>query len=247
MAIDRAMLARSDDDGALPTLRIYQWERPTLSLGRFQEAGSIDMAVCSSRGVDVVRRPTGGRGVLHDDEVTYAVVAGTRDGVPRGTAASYRHLGEALAAAYRGLGLAVGVVPRSSGRGHSGHCYLHATQADLALGEAKVSGGAQVWSHDHVLQHGSLVISRDTVMEAELFGLDDGEVAALRSTATTIGDVLAVAPSREAVAAALVEAFESMLGVEFRRGDLTREERACADPWIEGHVVARTGDADYAR
>jgi len=112
MALDRAVLEGRAAGTSPPTLRLYRWQVPTVSLGRFQPLAQVDLDVCGRRGFDVVRRPTGGRGVLHDDEVTYGIVAGTADGVPRGVAASYRHLSGALAEAYSLLGVPAQVTAR---------------------------------------------------------------------------------------------------------------------------------------
>ncbi|MBN2405704.1 MAG: hypothetical protein JXE06_09010, partial [Coriobacteriia bacterium] len=105
MAIDRAVLHAHETGEAPPTLRLYRWRVPTVTLGKFQKASDADLELCERLGIDVVRRPTGGRGVLHDDEVTYSVVAGVREGLPRGVAASYRVLCGALVEAYHDLGV----------------------------------------------------------------------------------------------------------------------------------------------
>jgi lipoate-protein ligase A len=165
MAVDEALL-RSRAHGGPPTLRLYRWRVPTLSLGRFQRLGDVDFDACARFGVDVVRRVTGGRGVLHDDELTYSVVAAEADGLPRGVSASYRHLGSALLRSYRLLGVDAEIAAGSAkGRGN-GACYLAATQADLSLAGSKLSGSAQVWRDGACLQHGSFVVSRDVPREA---------------------------------------------------------------------------------
>ena len=75
MALDRAVQLAHEAGDAPPTLRLYEWRSPTVTLGRFQAADSIDREWCAANGIDVVRRPTGGKGVLHDDEVTYSIIA----------------------------------------------------------------------------------------------------------------------------------------------------------------------------
>ena len=71
MALDRAVQLAHEAGQTPPTLRLYRWERPTITLGRFQPAEGVDRDFATARGIDVVRRFTGGRGVLHDDELTY--------------------------------------------------------------------------------------------------------------------------------------------------------------------------------
>src|SRR5690554_5966281 len=105
MAVDRAVLSEHAAGDAPPTLRLYRFAPPTVSLGRFQKVDDVDVRYCREQGIGLCRRPTGGRGVLHDDELTYSIVAGLRDGVPRGVRDSYRYLSAALAEAYRSLGV----------------------------------------------------------------------------------------------------------------------------------------------
>ena len=239
MAIDRAMLAARREGSSPATLRLYRWKCPTVTVGHFQRLEQVDLTACARRGFDVARRPTGGRGVLHDDELTYCVVAHVEDGVPRGVAASYRHLSAALAEAYRTLGVEAELTQRSLGESGSGACYLHATQADLSLGAAKLSGSAQVWGGDAVLQHGSFVRTRDVEAEAEVFRLGKRGRDSLASSTATLADALGTAPSLDAVRDAVVEAFERTMGVRLEPGVLTSEESAHAAAFRPDHEVSR--------
>ena len=225
MALDRALqLARQAGD-VPPTLRLYRWERPTVTLGRFQSAAGVDRELCEREGIDVVRRFTGGRGVLHDDELTYSIVAGVDDGVPRGTAASYRLLCSALAETYRLLGVDAALTARPRGDRSSAACYLHATAADLSLGLAKLSGSAQVWSSDTVLQHGSFTRSRDVGLEAAVFRLSPDAAGRLAAQTATLADVLGQAPPLDAIAAAARAGLERALGVKLVPGEVSAGER----------------------
>lgn len=240
MALDRAVLASCCARNAPPTLRLYRWQVPTVTVGRFQSIEQVDLGACSRRGFDVVRRPTGGRGVLHDDEVTYSIVAGTDDGVPRGVAASYRHLSAALAKAYRALGVDAELTARQRGTRGAGACYLHSTQADLSLGAAKLSGSAQVWKDDTVLQHGSFVISRDVEAEADVFRLDVASAHDLSRTTATLEGALGFRPTPESIVEAVVEAFSSRLGIvlepsPFTAGELESAEEHAAEQAIATH------------
>ncbi len=237
MAVDRAVLASRAAGESPPTLRLYWWRVPTVTLGRFQSVNDADLMYCAMRGFDVVRRPTGGRGVLHDDELTYSVVASLADGMPRGVSASYKLLCGALAGAYRALGVPADLTARPRGEKAAGACYLHATPADLSLGAAKLSGSAQVWDHDAVLQHGSFVRTRDIDAEASVFRLDGSGEGRLRATTATLGDALGEPPDREAIASAVVEAFRETLGIEFEQGVLTAAEHAFATSVVDGFRV----------
>jgi lipoate-protein ligase A len=237
MAVDGALQA-SRAAGGPPTLRLYRWETPTASLGRFQPLEDVDLDACRRLGVDVVRRATGGRGVLHDDELTYAVIATEADGLPRGVAASYRHIGAALVDAYRLLGVPAELTAAHRGRRGSAACYLAATQADLSLAGAKLSGSAQVWTDGVCLQHGSFVVTRDVAREAAVFRLDASATAELAGETVTIAQAAGEAPAHDALVDAVVTAFGRVLGVQLAPGALSGAELDEARAAQGAHEVA---------
>lgn len=233
MAIDRAMQLCRDEGSSPPTLRIYGWARPTVTMGRFQKLESVDMEACRDSGCDVVRRATGGRGVLHDDEVTYAVVASVEDGISREVKGSYAQIAEALAHAYRAFGVDAIVTDGAKGSANSGACYLATTQADLSVAGRKVSGSAQVWVGSTVLQHGSLLRSRDVDAEARAFRLTVAERYALTEYSADIASLIEDPPTIAALRAALVEGFGSALGVVLAPGTLSGRECAVVRELLE--------------
>jgi len=228
MAIDRAIQICREEGSAPPTLRLYEWSRPTVTLGRFQPIDGIDRVVCAEEQVDVVRRFTGGRGVLHDDELTYSVIAGIRDGLRRGVTASYRQLCSALSEAYREIGVDAHLTTRGRGEGRTSACYLQTTKADLSAGESKLSGSAQVWLGSTVLQHGSLVISRDAARETRVFKLDPAQSAHLSAATVTIEQAIGRRPGAVELVAALVNGWEASLGIVLNPGDLNAREAEVA-------------------
>lgn len=228
MALDRAIQIARERGSAPPTLRLYRWSRPTVTLGRFQDASEADPAAIAAHGLDVARRFTGGRGVIHDAEVTYAAVAGEQDGVPRGVAASYRLLCTALVAAYENLGVDASLTRHDRGVAKSPACYLHTTRADLSIGPRKLSGSAQVWLGETVLQHGSFTLHRDPAREAEVFSLDAGHAARLADASRGLDELLGSAPSTDAVSSAIVDGFERALGITLVPGELSAEEAETA-------------------
>lgn len=233
MALDKAIQVARRDGESPPTLRLYRWRRPTVTLGRFQDSAGIDSGLCGREGIDVVRRFTGGRGVLHDDEVTYSVAGSVDDGIPHGTTPSYRLLCTALAETYRLLGVDAQLTSRSRGDRTSAACYLHATRADLSLGYAKLSGSAQVWIGDTVLQHGSFTRTRDVTREAAVFGLSPNSTRRLHATTATLGDVLGESPSVETIIESAREAFARILDAEFENGDITTRELQHVDGLLD--------------
>ncbi|GAB4274007.1 MAG: lipoate--protein ligase family protein [Coriobacteriia bacterium] len=243
MAIDMAVQEARIQDVVPATLRLYRFSPACVTLGRFQSEATVDTLLLDERGIGLARRPTGGRGVLHDDEVTYSVVASVEDGLPRGVAASYTMLGNALAATYRLLGVDARLVSRDRPHASGGACYLQSTRADLLCGEAKLSGSAQVWRKDVCLQHGSIVRTRDVRLESAVFRLSEAESARLASEAVTLRDVLGQPPSRGEIEEALVSAFEAVLGVEFEQGTLVGFERARSEELAPGlDLLAAAGE-----
>ncbi len=239
MAVDRAMLEAHERGEVPPTLRLYRWNRPTVSIGRFQRLETVDTVYCTEAGIALTRRPTGGRGVLHDDEVTYSIVAGIRDGLPHGVKASYHLLCRLLLAAYAELGVSAELTARARGTTATGACYLQTTSADLSLGLAKLSGSAQVWHRDSCLQHGSFVISRDLSRESAVFMLDDDERQALADKTTTLTDILVESPGQEALVRALVVGLErgltEVFGACLSPGALLPGEEATAARLCSGY------------
>ena len=117
MARDVAILESVAATEAPPTLRLYGWDPPCLTLGRHQGVDAADLEFCRTEGIDVVRRPTGGRALLHHLELTYSVVAPLGAGpMPRGLQDAYRSICSALVRAMRGLGVDADLgQPRSTG------------------------------------------------------------------------------------------------------------------------------------
>ena len=106
MAIDEAILVHYLRGEVPPTLRVFRWSQPSISLGRFQNVEKeLELERCERQGVAIVRRPTGGRAVYHRDEFTYSIVIGKREGTPAGVVAAYAYLARGLIVALHSLGV----------------------------------------------------------------------------------------------------------------------------------------------
>lgn len=166
MAIDIGLLEEADRRGAA-WLRLYRWDPPCLSFGRHEPALTrYDRARVAALGLDVVRRPTGGRAVWHEHEVTYAVAAPIAAfGSLR---AAYHAVHARLAAALQRLGADATLAPaRAPGRLSAGACFAAPVGGEVLLGGRKAVGSAQVRLGAAFLQHGSILLdgSQDLVRQ----------------------------------------------------------------------------------
>ncbi|WP_371263688.1 biotin/lipoate A/B protein ligase family protein [Paenibacillus sp. UNC496MF] len=198
MAIDEAMMTAHARGLAPPTLRFYGWREPTLSVGRFQRAErDVDFAALEARGVAFVRRPTGGRAVLHDRELTYSlVVAEGHPGLPAGVAKACAMLSAGLLGGFRRLGLdarpfgggsggdapaaakhaqanaAAG--PPSPGQA-SAACFDAPAEYEIVVEGRKIAGSAQMRADGVLLQHGSVPMELDAGLLHDVLRFPDAE------------------------------------------------------------------------
>jgi lipoate-protein ligase A len=213
MAADLACLDEVAAGGA-PQLRLYGWSPPALSLGRFQPEADVDLAACRSRGVEVVRRPTGGRALLHGADLTYAVAMPRPAGAAGHVDALYRAIAAGLIAGLARLGVRAEI---GGERGSAGPaCFAAAQGADLRVGERKLCGSAQVQRGAVVLQHGSVLLDRLGFDELDLLvGAADPEARVkLRARSVTLRE-LGVDADPATVAASIAAGFEAALDVRF--------------------------------
>jgi lipoyl(octanoyl) transferase len=167
MALDEAILLTCEAGTAPPTLRVYGWQPPALSLGYAQHVSKeVNVEACHRYGIEIVRRPTGGRAVLHDDEVTYSVVMPITS--PDGTRTLTEHyhlIGLALAESFTHLGLAVCLArPQrsvSARQAPSPACFAALSRYELSVSGKKLVGSAQKRGQYALLQHGSIPLSLD--------------------------------------------------------------------------------------
>ncbi len=239
MAVDHAFLV-GVQRGAPPVLRLYRWRPACLSLGRNQRGrGIYDADRAGDLGVDVVRRPTGGLAVLHDDEITYAIAAPVGAlGSPRET---YVAVHGALVRALRALGVDA-VLRRAGGealrpvRDAALPCFGFAAEGEVLAAGSKLVGSAQRCESRVILQHGSLPLARGAVDLASLTPVAapasaPGRAPAARAApdpGTTLADLLGARPDAAAVVAAVVAAFEELVGVPLVEAAPSAEERASA-------------------
>jgi lipoate-protein ligase A len=228
MALDQALAEACAAGESLPTLRFYRWEPPAVSLGRHQPIDEIDEEAVHARGYEIVRRPTGGRAILHTDEFTYSVAAPA--GEPRVAGSvmdAYLRLSEALLAGLTALGVAAdkaGAHMRA-GRDVSAACFEVPSAYEITAGGRKLMGSAQSRRAGYVLQHGSLPLVGDLGRLIDVLRLEENQAALLRrqliARACTLAEALGVQPDSPQVqfshvAAAMADGFATTLNLNFK-------------------------------
>ena len=160
MAIDEAIATSARRGAAPPTLRFYGWDRPSLSLGCFQTTDGVDIAYCRTHDIPVVRRPTGGRAILHGDELTYSFSAPTgRPHFAGSLLESYRSISSAFLLAFKKIGIpAESKMTRERGRVLTGSplCFASSSYGEILVNRGKLVGSAQKRWRDGLLQQGSI-------------------------------------------------------------------------------------------
>jgi lipoate-protein ligase A len=238
MALDEALL-RSYEQGKAPlTLRFYGWTPPALSLGCFQQPLTAEQqAWCRQAGVDWVKRPTGGRAVFHDDELTYALVAGARDGFAGPVLADYQKIALGLKRGFALLGLAVELAsgPRQTEGYPSQLCFAASSWYEITYQGRKLVGSAQLRQDKALLQHGSILLTFNP-----LFWVEGGEKAPTTGSKNTITkqvigleEALGYRPPRSAILSALQQGLGEVLGIRWQAGSLSAEELSVATQLME--------------
>lgn len=232
MATDEAILRAVAAGLALPTLRFYAWQPACLSLGQAQSLADVDEPECRARGYHIVRRPTGGRAILHTDELTYSVTAPEDEPrVAGGIVDSYRHLSEGLLAGLRGLGVP-GLEahhPDAVNRRAEANpvCFQTPSTYEITVGDKKLVGSAQVRREGVVLQHGALPLTGDMARICAVLS-QRPDPARVRARAATVADVLGRPVLFDEAVEAMMRGFALALNVEFVPGELLPQERAWA-------------------
>lgn len=213
MAIDLWLFEQCANHGHPPTLRFYTWSPAAISLGRFQKDWPEHWTTLHWQGqpINLIYRPTGGRAVLHVNDLTYSIVLPDQSGRRRET---YEYICEFLVRGWQSLG--INLHYGTAGRGYIGqsNCFGSATAADLVTESgAKFIGSAQAWQGATVLQHGSMQLQPDPSLWKTVF-----------ATATIIPQVPSLPQSR--ITKTLVETAAQYFKVQFHQSPLSVSEWA---------------------
>lgn len=248
MAIDESILEAVGRGDVPPTLRLYRWEPACLSLGYAQPAADADLDRIQARGWQMVRRLTGGRAILHTDELTYSVALPQSHPLVAGAIVdSYRRLSTALLGALHNLGLDAHADKRLTSAGAVGPvCFEVPSDYEITASGKKLIGSAQVRRHGGALQHGSLPLYGDErrICEALAFTDEPARQQArerVLQRATTLSEALGRAVTWEQAAQAVGDSFASTFSLTLMPGQLTPgelhragllcDERYATDAW----------------
>jgi lipoyl(octanoyl) transferase len=249
MAVDEAIARAVAERLAPPTLRFYAWEPPCVSLGRHQPLAAVDAGRCAQLGYDIVRRPTGGRAILHTDELTYSVAARQDDPLMSGLVLDvYLRLADGLVEGLRRLGVDAVPAPGTNraGPGVSAACFEVPSAYEIVSGGRKLLGSAQSRRAGFVLQHGSLPLRGDLARLIDCLVLPSAaEQEKLRRSLTEHATTLDIAAGRQIgfdeAGDALAAGFEGALEIALVSEELTETERT----WAVGLARDRYGNRDW--
>jgi lipoate-protein ligase A len=240
MAVDERLYRLAEQEPRT-FLRFYQWERPTASLGYSQEADRVvDRAFCAANGIDIVRRMTGGKLVLHHREVTYSVASSDAGVFTETLRESYRLISQAL---LRGLGL-LGIAARLAEISPQAYvrgtmpCFAFAARDEIEAGGRKIVGSAQKRTGNVFLQHGSIPLEKDEALLAAV--ARPGEPSE-NPGMTSISEALGRSVDFDAAVGPLIQGFAEHFGVGFEHYALTPADAEA----VRALQVSRYGSDDW--
>jgi len=240
MSLDEKLMEWHRNKELPPLIRFYGWAPATLSVGYFQQIEKeIDLKAVNSYKLGFVRRATGGRGVLHDDELTYSVIVSEdHPAMPETVTEAYRVISEGLLEGFRNLGLqAEFSIPRSFEEKESlknprsSVCFDAPSWYELVVEGRKVAGSAQTRQKGIILQHGSIILSIDEEKLFNLFVFPNEKVRrrmqqGFHKKAVAINDILDKAVSLDQVKVAFKKGFETGLNIQLKSYVLTEEQES---------------------
>lgn len=238
MALDEALLNWHSKGLIPPTIRFYGWNPATLSIGYFQQVEKeINMEAVLEKGIGFVRRPTGGRGVLHEHELTYSVIVSEdHPDMPSSVTEAYRLISNGLLQGFKELGLnAYFSIPETEKERdvlknpRSSVCFDASSWYELVVEGRKVAGSAQTRQKGVILQHGAILFDLDTDKLFDLFHyrtprLRERMQQQFAKKAVAINELRSQPVTMAEASKAFKKGFEDGLHIKLQEDRLTEEE-----------------------
>lgn len=246
MAIDEAILLAMAQNQAPPTLRFYGWQPATLSLGYAQSyVKEVNEEACRRAGIDIVRRPTGGRAVLHQYELTYSVIAPENDERVAGTVIeSYLKISQALLEGLRAVGIPAEMVAHGEMEGlGSSACFDAPSWYELVVDGRKLVGSAQVRKDGILLQHGSIILQFDAELLFDVLNFSSEEMRqrllrGFKRKACALDEVWTRPVTVAELERAICQGFRNVLAVGLDESDLTAYELELVEELVRKYQSA---------
>ena len=253
MATDRAILTACDQGQAPATLRLYGWDKPTLSLGFSQnESRDVDRIQCERKNIPVVRRFTGGRALLHHHEFTYSLVAPIpHPGFPGNLTGAFCAVSKAVMVSLRNAGVfnpeIIGKRKRNSApnTGRSPACFSLPNRWEIIVRGKKLAGSAQRRLSGAFLQHGSILIDWNPGLAHSLlcYRTDNEKTQGLKSLiegTATLKEELSKKPEWGELALCFANGFQNVFSGSWKRGTLNGFETELVNDYLKGERIGNT-------
>ena len=266
MAIDEAIMIAHREGLVPPTIRFYQWSPPAVSLGYFQDLKKeIDVDSCKNLGIDIVRRPTGGKAVLHDKELTYSfIIRENHPLVNNSILETYKKISGGIIKGLSHFGVTAELVPlreklksdslpkREKSKIHHSDfksiCFSVPSQYEVQVEDKKIVGSAQVRKRGIVLQHGSLLIELEKDKLFSVFNFPSAQIRErfkTRFNAISLEEILKRKTNFSELSEILSLGFEEEFGVRLLEGKLTEQEEKISKELLENKYL--TYEWNYER
>jgi len=182
MDTDKNLLDMAMERSLSPILRFYGWQTPTVTIGRNQADSCVNTCYCKSNNINIIKRITGGRAVLHHQELTYSFIC-PKDFLKHGSSVinSYKEISQGLVQGFKEFGIELDYPEHKKVFPDNGYCMAVSTGSDLSWRGKKLIGSAQCRKNDYILQHGSILFNLDKELLTGIFNSGEvcGEVTTL--------------------------------------------------------------------
>ena len=235
MAIDCVLFDRVKQGQSPPTVRIYGWKPTCITLGYFQKANlEVNLKVISKMGIDVVNRPTGGRAVLHVNELTYSVIAPiTQQDWCKSKASSYDFISQALTQALSIFGVTPNLdksypIEAKKNILAMNPCFSSSAKSEIMWETKKIVGSAQKRDQWAFIQHGSILCSLKYLEIVNYLKLNEVQkpnyLETLKAKSISLEQILNQPIAPQEISTDFLNRFTNALNIKGELGDLTEEE-----------------------